>query len=328
MGSKMIGVEIGNDTAKMAVWNGGRIQTLAARQMPDNLVREGRITAPDALAAFLKDMRRDFRIPSGDAALVLPPQAVIAHTVVLPAMSPAQLALNLHFEFRDYVGQEGAKYSYDYALMNTTNDADGQPVQYELFAAAVRKELIDSYYEMFRRAGLKLKVAVPPEMAWLNLVRRAKTEPRELCIVDLGHTVTQVDIYADGRFMMGKEIEIGGQLLDETIASSSKVDSHVARTYKESDMNGVLSGDDLSALYNNLAIEILKAVNFYGYDTPNSNLQDLYYCGGMANIEPLRLAILKTTDLTMHHISRLLPGTDENDENVLRCALAAGAAAQ
>lgn len=328
MGTKMIGVEIGSDTAKLVVCSGGQLQTMAVERLPDNLVREGRVTAPEAMSNFLKDMRRQYRLPGGPAALVLPPQAVIAHVVSLPLMSAQELALNLPFEFRDFVGQEGGKYHYDYAVMHTVPGEANAPGKLELFAAAVKKSLIDEYYAMLHRAGLTLKIAVPAEMAWLNLVRLASREPKELCIVDIGHTSTHVYIYANGRFIMGKGIEIGGQMLDEVIASEAKVDSHVARTYKESNMNNVLALEGCSSVYNSLAVEIMKAVNFYGYDTPNSNLQDIYYCGGTSLVEPLRLSILKNMGLTLHHISRLVPGADETDDDVLFCGLAAGAAVQ
>lgn len=328
MGSKIIGIEIGSDTAKLVVCSSGQVHTMAVERLPENLVHEGRITAPDAMSGFLKEMRAKYRLPGGTAALVLPPRAVIAHSLTLPMMTAQELSLNLPFEFRDFVGQDGSKYQYDYALMSIPEEAGGDPQRLDLFAAAVKKELIDEYYAMFKHAGFTLKIAIPSEMAWLNLVRRAQHEPNELCIVDIGHVSTHVYIYADGRFIMGKEIEIGGQQLDEAIASETKVDSHLARTYKESNLNNVLSMECCASIYNALAVEIMKAVNFYGYDSPQSNLQDLYYCGGPSQIEPLRLAILKNTGLTMHHINRLVPGVDETDDSVLCCALAAGAAVQ
>lgn len=328
MAAKMIGVEIGNDTIKLVVTNGGRVQATAVERLPENMVMEGRISSPDAMSDFIKQMRKAHHIPGGNCAVVLPYGSVITNNSSMPPMSAQELALNLPFEFRDFVGQDGGKYYYDYAVMDTVTSADGKPEKLELFAAAVKKDVIDTYYNMLKKAGLTMKVAVPQEMAWLNLVRAATSEPKELCIVDIGHTTTHVYIFANGRFLMGREIELGGQLLDDTIAAETKLDVHVARSYKESNMNDAQTSDGCMDGYNTIAIEIMRAVNYYNnYDNRSGNLQDLYYCGGLSNIEPLRTAIKKNTGLVMHHVCRLVPGSTESSDT-LCCALAAGAANQ
>lgn len=323
MSSKMIGVEIGSSTLKMAVYSGNTIKTMAVKRMPDDLVREGKITAPDAMVNFMKDMRKEFGIPSGHCSLVLPSQVVISHNVVMPVMDEAELQLNLPFEFKDFVGKEAAKYYYDYSVVSVANGT------MELYAAAVRMEIVDEYYDILRKAGLTMKVAIPPEMAWMNLVNRATKEPKKLCIVDIGYGYTRVNIFANGNFVMGKDIEMGGIMLDQTIASAQEVDTYVARTRKEANMNEVLATDPCVEFYQSLAIEVMKAVNFYSYSDTDSTvaLSDIYYCGGSSVIEPLRNAILKATGLTLHHIHRLVPGKLVSDQ-VLSCALAAGAAVQ
>ena len=328
MTGKTIGIEIGNDTVKLAVASGGKITHMAVKRLPDNMVLEGRISSPDAMISFLKEMRKEFRIPGGNCALALPYHSVISNVVTMPPMTDAELALNLPFEFRDYVGQDGGKYHYDYAVMAAENDKNGQPEKLEVFAAAVRKDLVNSNYDILKKAGFTMKTAVPHEMALLNLVRQDVKEPPELCIVDVGHTATHVYLFANKRFVMGREIEMGGQLLDAAIASTLKVDTHIARSHKEANLDNILKSDECSEAFNSLAVEIMKVVNFYNnYSNRNANLQDIYLCGGMSDAEGVRTAIKKATGLVIHHIGRLVPGGIE-DQDTLCCALAAGAALQ
>lgn len=328
MAGKMIGVEIGNDTVKLSYVSGGVVKTIASERLPENLMLDGKIASPDAMSEIIRDLRKENKIPGGNAALVLPYRAVITNSFSMPPMSDAELKLNLPFEFRDFVGQDGAKYHYDYAVMDTVTDDSGKPEKLEIFAAAVRKDVIEKSYNLLKKAGLTLKVAVPHEMAWLNLVRSTDAEPKELCIVDIGRSSTRLYIFSEGKFMMGREIEIGGQLLDEIISAEVKVDTHVARTYKESNMNEVLVMDPCLEAYNNLGVEIMRAVNFYNaYGNRGGYLQDLYFCGGMSNIEPLRTAIKKATGMTVHNISRLVPGGVASGDTLVT-ALASGAAIQ
>ena len=323
MASKIIGVEIGSDTVKLAVVSGGAVKTMAVERMPENLVREGKVTAPAAMSDFIKNMCREHGIRPGPCALVLPQQIVIAHKVIMPVMNEKELLLNLPFEFRDFVGKDTSKYDYDYSVLSVHDKV------MELYAAAVRREVVEDYYSILRKAGLTLKVAMPVEMAWLNLIRSVDTEPDTVCIVDVGHNITRVNIFANGHYEMGKDIEMGGQLLDQTIADYLQVDPYVARTRKEANLDNVLVSAGCYDAYGALSVEVMKIVNFYRSSAENgTKLNDIYYCGGSSLIESLRTAILKRTDLTMHHIRRFVVAPDIDDDTVLRCALAAGAAMQ
>ena len=63
--SRMIGVEFGSNTLKMAVVSGGQVKKMAVEAMPEDLVREGRVTSPTAMTAFLKNMMKEHGIRGG-----------------------------------------------------------------------------------------------------------------------------------------------------------------------------------------------------------------------------------------------------------------------
>lgn len=324
MAKKMIGVEFGSSTLKMVSYIGDKIQTMAVKHLPEDLVREGKITSPETMSTFLKEMRKENGIPAGPCALVLPGQVVISHHVLMPVMSDQEVMLNLPYEFREYVGTDGTLYDYDYSVLSVKDNT------MELYAAAVRKELVEGYRDILKKAGLRLKIAIPMEMAWMNLVDQAPQAPGKLCIVDAGHDFTRVHIFSHGNFSMGKDIEMGGALLDQAIAEAQKVDPHVARTHKEADMDGVLNEDYCVDVYQTLAIDVMKTVNFYSYSNSadgEDRLNDLYYCGGSSVIEPLRSAMGRATDMPMHAVSQLL-GQEVDETLALSCAVAVGAAIQ
>ena len=322
--SRTIGVEFGSNTVKMAVCSGGQIKNMAVQSMPEDLIREGRITSSAAMASFLKDMMKENGIRGGSCALVLPSSSVISHHITMPVMGEAELKLNLPFEFRDFVGKDAALYDYDYVVQ----DVQGNSMT--LYAAAVRRDLVEEYYGILKKAGLTLKTAMPPEMAWCNLIRQTPNLPKKLCIVDIGHHSTRVNIFVNGNFVMGKDIDMAGALIDETIAAEQQIDAYSARTRKEANMNYVQTADFITDAYQSMAIEIMKAVNFFSYsdNSDGTPLEHLYYCGGSSLIEPLRTAILKATGLTIHHIYRLVNMGDVVSDQALYCALAAGAAIQ
>ena len=324
MSKKLIGIEIGSDSLKLALVKNGKLVKMAVETMPDHMVAEGRIIAPGAMSQFLKQTLKKHKMRAKDCSFVLPPQMVISQRVTLPVMNEAELKLNLPFEFKDYVGREADEYEYDYIVSDMHENV------MDLYAAAVRKQHVEDFYDIFKRAGLTLRLAMPAEMAWLNVLTKAKKAPDSLCIIDIGHLKTRINIYKDGHFMMGKDFEFAGQLFDETIALEQGVDTYVARSRKESNINHVQSLESLKQPYGSVAIEVMKAMTFYSYSDgmEKEPVKDMYLCGGSSNIEILRNAIVKATDMVPHHITKLLNVKEDQAALALRCGLAAGAALQ
>ena len=326
MGSKFIGIEIGNDTIKLALYKKGILTKMAVQAMPDNLVHEGVPTSSEVLSSFIKKMMKKHKIRAKECAFVIPPQRVVSLRLSLPYMNDQKLRMNLPFEFRDYIGTEFEQYDYDYIVLGI------QDQTMDLYAAACKKNFVETYYEIFKRAGTTLKVAMPSEMAWLNLVSKRKKElPSQIAIADLGLHRARVNIFANGDFAMGKDIDYAGQMLDESIAGILAVDPLVARRKKEENQDEILNADYMQEPYAAIALEIMKTINFYNFSRSSDDpLTDLYFCGGTAQIEPLREMIARTTGLKLHHVGELLglEDTDLRQPLSLVCAQAAGAAIQ
>lgn len=324
MSKKMIGIEIGSDSIKIAQVKNGKVLNIAVESLPEHMVSNGRVTAPAAMSHFLKRMLKYYKIRGRECAFVIPPQFVVSQRVTLPLMTEAELKLNLPYEFKDYVGRNSDDYEYDYIV----SDIRGNMM--DLYAAAVRKDYIEDYYDIFKLAGLTLRMAMPAEMAWLNVILNAKNAPNSLCIIDIGHEKTHINIYQNGHFVMGKDIEYAGQLFDETIAQELDVDTYAARSFKESNTDHIQSNEVLKQPFGAVAIEVMKTLTFYSYSngTDKEPLRDMYLCGGSANIEILRTAIVKATDLVPHHVAKLLDIDEELIPLAIRCGLAAGAAMQ
>ena len=314
-----IGIEIGSDTLKIAVANHGQITNFVTKRLAYGAVMDGKISAPNDMAEIIKATLKEEGIRATTCAVVLPPQSVIGRNITMPLMSEEEYMLNLPFEFKDFIGKDGEKYLYDYVVKSVEGNSS------EIFACAVLKSDVDLYYDLMHKAGLKLKRAIPPEMAWLSLIRSTEGAPKNLCIVDVGHSKTRVSIYGNGGFAMGREIEYAGRTLDEALGHYLGLDSFAARTRKESNLNNCQGSECCTDMYADMATEITRTLKYYNDVNKNAIVRDLYYCGGCALIEPLRNAVIRSTGLTPHHISRLLPGVEGKDDIAICCAIAAGA---
>ncbi len=373
--SRIIGIEIGNETIKLAVCANGTVRRLITENLPDNMVREGRIVIPDAMSEFLAELRKKYHLGFAEVSIVLPDSLAYVKRFSIAAMNDSEIRLNLPYEFKDYLDQEKVKedYVYDYAILsvnyeseeedpkakkesgkkdnkdnkgtdangkNSKDESDGKdkekekkaepvPTDYTIFAAAVKQSVIDEYVSIFKKAGFRLRRAMTYEMALQGILDNAKDVPADLCIVDVGASNTGVNIFHDGKFSMGKNIDAGGAYFDEKIAAYSKVDAHTAKSYKETNKDGVQSIDMVIDTYNYMSIEAMKIVNFYRYTAQSegykSTINDIYFAGGSSIIENLRTRIMKSTELQQHDISKLINVSDADAPLANICFAAIGA---
>lgn len=327
--------DIGSDSLKIAVCVDGSVKKIVSEKLPDNLVRDGVIVSPEAMSDFIKETAGKHRVSNRPAAILLTPAVAFFERLSMPAMSVEQLAMNLPYEFRDYITLEKEKYFYDYAMLDTVNDEDGKPQTLDLMACAVLKSTVKDYSSMLRRGGFKLKIAAPEKYAYSSIIgdcERRKPSSRDsdedggrkYCIVDLGHSATRVYFYSGRCFDVVRVIEYGCDMLDRVIADKFNVDDHLAATYKLTDYNNCLSSPECMSVYSNLAIEIMRAVNFYGFNYPGSHLTAMYYCGGGANISPLIESISGSVALELRGIEELMPPSEDDGKLLRQCPAAIG----
>lgn len=310
--NKIVGLDIGENSVKMVYFADRELKKAAKAELPDAMVSGGRILSMDAMADFLRGAAKDSGIPLTNASLVLPSSEVYTRVITLPAMTEQQLFYNLPYEFRDFLMEEKSRYFFDYAVRRVENGADGRPREMELFACAILKSTVEGYRAMLRRAGFRLRVLAPTECAYGAVLGAylkhmgAENDNRDRGIVSVGHRSTHLYIYRGAAFDSYREIDLGGQTLDEQIAEHCGVDVHLAHSYKHSNYNDVLESDYAHEVYNRLAVEIMKAVNFYNYNNRDRALHDLYVCGGSGGVEQLLRTIAEMTKLTLHPASELL----------------------
>jgi len=329
MSRSILGIDFGSCALKLALWDGQKVTRLVEEPMPDQMLRGGVVTSPEAMADFLKRVLKENRISARRAAVLLPASRVFVQISELPAMTQKQLALNLPYEFRDFISENRENYFYDYAVLDTQYDEAGEPKTLRLLAAAASKDLLRDYANLCRWAGLKLVTAIPVEMAYTNLLRRFAPADgaQEICIVDCGHVGQRVYFYSHNDFETVREGEQGGAGIDATLADLFDIDIHIAHVRKEQNAQEELGLPQVRSYIQETLRDAQRAVNFYHFSNPDRQLELGYFCGGSGRIPFLQEELENMTELQMRPISDLL-GETPDPEKALCCAAAIGAAIQ
>ena len=201
------------------------------------------------------------------------------------------------------------------------NDKEGM----DLLAAATTKQTVDDYLEMFRRAGMRLRIATPAAAAFQNLVGGNPRALANCCVIDFAHSGTKLHFFADGAYDVTRVIDIGGADIDRAIAAERGVDVHVANGYKLSDYDGVQQGAAAFDVYESIAVEIGRALNFYGFNNPDTNVEMAYCCGGGSSLQPLVNAVASHIDIDLRSISDIMPEASGDNDLRAQCPGAVGA---
>ena len=304
--------DLGNSSLKIAARKNGALE-LHELPLPENLMEEDNILMPHAFSAFLKKMKKELRLPSGPAGLVLPSSKVICRLVTMPQMTVDQLMLNLPYEFSDFIQGEPHQYYCDYAMCEDTDPApEGQDPQMTMMAAVAQRQQIQSYIQMFGAAGFHLRLLLPQEMSLIQLVQECRRErpeaPGEFCFIDLGFLSTRIFVIHGDRIQAARRVPVGCRDLDGVIADLFNMDRFLADAYKRGNHQGVLDDPRCREVYEHIAVEVLKVINFYHFTYRQNQLQGVYLIGGGAEIAPLRKQLEDTLGLPALPVDTLIPG--------------------
>lgn len=307
MAKTRLGFDIGSSSMKVAVRQGGALR-LEEVPLPENLVDSGGIALPHAFVQFLRQVKKDLKLPRGAAALVLPPSQVICRMVTMPRMTTEQLLMNLPYEFTDFIQGVADQYYCDYALCEPAGEEEEEGLT--MMAAAAAKQTLAEYARIFSQAGLRLRTVLPQEMALIRLVQGRGGETEEFCFVDLGHQNTRITVVWRDRVQATRQIALGGRNLDLAVADELGVDAFLSNTYKTTNFQNVQTLPAVAEVCERIAVEILKVVNFYQFTYRSSNLEGIYLVGGGTALPQLRQAIEAAVGLPLLDAGALLPGAE------------------
>ena len=158
-----------------------------------------------------------------------------------------------------------------------------------------------------------MKKAAPTVCSYVSLIRGLEKRGGgvgEYCILDLGYQSVRMYMFNGERHMVTRNLESGLSSLDGVIADSYNVDVHLAHTYLLTNYDDCQNSEACRNAYGNIAVELMRALNFYRFSNPDSQLEHIWLCGGGAVIAPLRKAIADTLDMKVHQARELLPGGD------------------
>lgn len=320
---KVIGIEIGNYRMKLVSNAGGEIRQFVSEVLPDDSVKDGMITYWDAMSQFLRETVKAHGISGKKTVMAIPMSAVFIRRTKLPLMTVEQLKINLPFEFHDYITEDMNKYIYDYAVMNRTENG------MELLAVACSKEIINKYKTMCKAARLNLVGLVPEAIGLQRIIQRYNEAggitDKDYAVLDLGDRSLKLHFFKNGVYEITRNLEPGCHDIANAVAELEGKDIHISKLQLEQNAEQIPESETVSDLYGNIAVQIMRVLNFYSFNNPANTIDTLYYCGGGSKYPKLLEEIAGQISLPLKRMTELMPGlTPELEAEIIRCPQCCG----
>ncbi len=305
-----LGIDIGKTQMKLALIKGETVLKCATVQMPEGLYKDGKIVSVESMGELLRDTMKKNNMRCKEAAVILPSQACYLRNTTMPNMTEEQMRYNLPYEFRDFITDELRDYAFDYVEHARTEEGINV-----LGIAASIKTICDLRLAV-RKAGLRLKVVSHEVMACEALLFRylrdhsLPEDNKEYAILDLGSNTSKLMIFTGHCHQVTRSVDMGMEHVEERIADAYNIDIHLAHTWLLTNHEDCVHSEACQEAFSQISIEIMRALNFYRFSNPDSNLTEIMVCGNNEATEAVKVSLRENLDAEIMDAACLLEGME------------------
>ncbi|HPT77843.1 MAG TPA: type IV pilus assembly protein PilM [Candidatus Atribacteria bacterium] len=310
----IIGIDVGANQVKIVQMKGnGKIKSFGIGNVPEGLINQGKVEAPEPFAAMIKQVMKKSNIKGKNCALCLSNTDVIIREQRLPLMSDKQIRDNIMHSITTVLPLAPSEYSINYRLIETITTEDGRQ-ELRLMVVAVPISLVRSYIKALRKAGLNVKyidVSANAKEKLFNYVAKTRgiTNKRNLCLIDFGASKTDMMILRNGRYFLHTTFSSGLNNLNAIIAEIFETDLFAAEEYKKK-INFFNDSENtypqVLNFFDYLFVDIERAIEFYKNRNSQDDLDGIYISGGGSLLQGLRDYMEEQLGISVHLMSDLL----------------------
>lgn len=248
--NSVLGIDIGSRKIKIAeIRNQGREAVISALGMidtPEGSVDHTGVYNSDAVGAALKQVIGESGASVSHAVVSIAGQAsVLVRTLEVPKMNPAELKEHMQWEINRNIPFSESTVVSDFRPLG---DDDPNSQNMDVVMAISPQSAVDTVMACIKKAG-RQTAAIDVEP--LGLARSLKMSHEDeyadqtVCVVDIGHKTTSINIYKGAKLLMPRQVPIGGEMFSKAIADAQGVSMEDAERLKveEVDFSAAAAGD-------------------------------------------------------------------------------------
>jgi type IV pilus assembly protein PilM len=177
-------IEAGSIAATEVEANGSvRVSASAIRPLDAGAFQEGEVLDPDRLVAALKALFSEQKL-SKRVRLGIGNQRVVVRTVRLPAIEdPKEMAAAVRFQAQEQMPMPLDQAVLEHQVVGGVPAEEGSPPQVDVIVVAARRDMVSSFVEPIRRAGLE---PVGVDLSAFGMIRALAGEANGQAVAEPG----------------------------------------------------------------------------------------------------------------------------------------------
>ena len=266
-----------------------RVQSLAVEPLPDNAVVEKNFQDVEAIGETIQKAVKRSGTKAKLAAVAVAGSAVITKIINMPAnLSENELELQIQQEADQYIPYPLEEINLDFEVVGPTAN---NPDSVDVLLAASRSENIENRTDALDIGGLTAKI-VDVEAYTVENVASLLTSQMEdagkdkiIAIIDIGATMTSLNVIENGNLIYTREQNFGGkQLTEEIMRRYGLAYEEAGRLKKSGGLPDNYIPEVLEPFKETIAQQVGRFLQFF-YTSGQHNTVDLIaLAGGCASI--------------------------------------------
>jgi type IV pilus assembly protein PilM len=309
-GKNLVGVDIGTSSIKVCQVKEGRRGLTLVRfgyaPLPPQAIVDGQVMDAGMVVETLGRVMKDARIPQRDVAVSVSGQSVIIRKITVPMMTAAELDEQIQWEAEQHIPFDIKDVEVDYQVLKRRPETS----QMDLLLVAAKKDHINDYAQLVRSARLRPVVCDIDAFTLQNLFEftRGFPDDRTVALINIGASLSSLNIVANGVSVFTREIATGGNGVSEQIQKGMGIAFDQAEAYKcgsgpgAPTTHGIVPQQVMGILEvasDTIAAEIQRSLDFFVATSGENEISALFMSGGTSNLPMLRQAVEKRTRLSV-----------------------------
>ena len=288
----MLGLDISSSAVKLLELseqnNRFRVEGYAVEPIPPNSVVEKTITDIESVGETIRRAVRRSGTKATNAAVAVAGSAVITKTISMPAaLNDDELASQIELEADQYIPYPIEEVALDFEVIGIT---EKNPEMVDVLLAACRSENVDARVAAVELGGLTAQIveayALENAVALISSQLPEHGFDRTIAIVDIGSTMTTLNVLQDQRIIYTREQVFGGSQLTEEIQRRFGLSYEEAGLAKrQGGLPDNYGPEVLEPFKEAMAQQVSRSLQFFFSSSQHNAIDHIVLAGGCASIQ-------------------------------------------
>ena len=287
----VVGLDIGSSAVKLVELKekkGGQytLVKLGTERLSPEAIVDGSIMDSSMVIETIQRLNMERAVKNSNYATSLSGHSVIIKKITLPAMSPEELSESIQWEAEQYIPFDINDVNLDYVPLTAPGSGDN----IDVILVAVKKEKINDYTSVIGQTG-KTPVLVDVDAFAIQNCYEVNYDleaGKVMALVNVGASVTNVNVLSGGTSMFWRDITFGGNQYTDAIQRELSLSFEQAEELKRgkpvADYNIQQVIPILNSVSEDFAGELRKTLDFFTATSGAERVDEIVLAGGGSGV--------------------------------------------